>query len=258
MGATPQRCCLGDGSHTAPRLASPERLDAMTAAAPTPGEGPIVTNFASNQRGQDADQPKAVVYVVEDQASAREALVDLLSGRNYRCKSFATAEEFPVRGFASNGRLAWCSTIGCPASRGSSCKSGSRVRPTRSRSSSRRATPTFRRPFGFMERGAVTLLEKPFSAGATARGGRPGDRVRRDQPADPKNAFQAISESVGQLSKRERIVLASDRRRPAQQGDRPGARRVGPDDRRRPREDRRQVRRRDDGRSRRQVLRSTA
>ena len=58
-------------------------------------------------------EPQAIVFVVDDDVSVREALERLIRSAGLTVESFASAEEF-LNARARMHRAAWCSTSGCP------------------------------------------------------------------------------------------------------------------------------------------------
>lgn len=158
-----------------------------------------------DKKPAEGSAPRPWVYVIEDDDAAREMIVAVLGERGFRCREFPSAEAFLAAGDVSrDGCLVLDYQL--PGISGLDlqerlCSEG---RPIPSVVITGHAdVPSAVR---FMERGAVTLLQKPY---------RPDDLVAAINSATQVSEVQTklhdryaqINASVEQLSPRERTVL---------------------------------------------------
>lgn len=162
-------------------------------------------NFTTINIGVEADSPRSTVYIVESQPHVRDSIADLLTQRGYRCQTFATAEDFLSSGAVYRPGVLLLD-YNVPGVNG---------RDVQDRLACQHDcmpiivligqadTPA---AMQFMERCAVTLLEKPYqqddllAAIDTA--------VEHDQlHVRIRRRFKQIGEAVAQLSTREKTVL---------------------------------------------------
>lgn len=148
---------------------------------------------------------RPAVYVIEDDDSAREAIVAMLADRGYRCREFPSAEALLAAGeLAHPGCLVLDYQL--PGMNGLELLD--RLRDAGNPLPAVVATGHADVPAAvrFMQRGAVTILEKPF---------RPEDLYAAIKQATHfdevegrvKSRLEQISASVEQLSAREKTVL---------------------------------------------------
>lgn len=151
------------------------------------------------------DRPKPIVYVVEDQAGARDDLLSLIAQRDYRCQAFATAEEFLAAG-PPNRPACLVLDYRLPGVAGLELQDRLLATPDALPIIVTTGHADVPAAVRFMERGDVTLLEKPFLAEQLL------DAVDRAIAHDTvsrrvRHRFESISRSVNLLSQRERTVL---------------------------------------------------
>lgn len=152
-----------------------------------------------------AERPRATVYVVESQPHVRESIADLVTQRGYRCQTFAAAEDFLVAGAKSRPGVLLLD-YNVPGVSGLALQD----RIVNEHESvpivvtiSLADVPA---AVQFMERCAVTLLEKPYqpeeliaAVDKAAEQDLVQSRIRR--------RFEQIGAAVEQLSTREKTVL---------------------------------------------------
>ena len=153
----------------------------------------------------EAPPPRATVYIVEGQPHVRDSIAELVTGRGYRCQAFASAEGFLAAGAASrpgvlvldynvpgvNGREMQDRIAGQPEPMPIVVTIGQADVPA---------------AIQFMERCAVTVLEKPYQGedlvNAIAKG------VEHDHThVRIWRRFEQVGVAVSQLSTREKTVL---------------------------------------------------
>lgn len=149
--------------------------------------------------------PRPFVYLIEDDDTTRESIVAMLAERGFRCREFPSAEAFLAAGpLGQPGCLVLDYQL--PGINGLQLQErlqhAGQSLPIVVATGHADVSSTVR----FMERGAVTLLEKPFRSDDLAAA---ITRAMRDADVRGKvrERFDAISASVERLSAREKTVL---------------------------------------------------
>ncbi|QDV72394.1 response regulator transcription factor [Botrimarina mediterranea] len=161
-----------------------------------------ITTFTA---GAESNSSRATIYIVESHPHVRDSVADLVTQRGYRCQTFASAEDFLAAGAMPRpGVLVLDYNV-----------PGVNGRDVQDRLAGQHEPMPIIVTIGqadvpaaiqFMERCAVTVLEKPYQADdlITAI-----DRaVEHDQlHVRIRRRFEQISVAVSQLSTREKTVL---------------------------------------------------
>lgn len=152
-----------------------------------------------------APPARPVVCVVEDDEATRKSISSMLNDHGYRCREFPTAEAYLASG---EGNRPSCLVLDYQLPGISGLDLLVRLRDAGN------AVPTVvttghidvPQAVRFMERGAVTLLEKPFRGEELSTA--ISKAICQDEVDSKMRAwYEKISESVEQLSPREKTVL---------------------------------------------------
>lgn len=159
--------------------------------------------------GNGMKNGNATVYIVEDDTPGRESLVETLQQRGYRCRAFASAEEFLDAGKLSRPgcmvldyRLPGINGLELQAKLAESNAGGDALLPIIV-TTGYADVPTAVR---FMEQGAVTLLEKPYQVSQLTMA--IDSAIEMDHVLSRvRKRFERISKAFQALSNREQEVL---------------------------------------------------
>lgn len=153
----------------------------------------------------EVPSPRATVYIVETQPHVRDSIAELVTLRGYRCQTFASADDFLAAGPTPRpGVLVLDYNV-----------PGVNARDVQDRLAGQHEPMSIIVTLGqadvpaaiqFMERYAVTVLEKPFQAddliAAIAKA------IEHDHThVRIRRRFEQVSAAVSQLSTREKSVL---------------------------------------------------
>lgn len=155
--------------------------------------------------GAEAPSPRAMVYIVESQPHVRDTVAELVAQRGYRCQTFASAEDFLAAGPTPRpGVLVLDYNVPGVNGRDVQDRLAGQHEPTPIIVTIGQADVPA--ALQFMERCAVTVLEKPYQAddliAAIAKA------IEHDHThVRIRRRFEQVSAAVSQLSTREKTVL---------------------------------------------------